>query len=403
MSQPRILIAGAGLGGLCLAQGLKKAGIDFHVYERDKASNYRLQGYRIRIHSDGIDALHQCLPTELSQLFEDTCAEFRVGPGPMADPLTGELQERQPGQGPPAFANARTVDRRVLRDVLLIGIEDHVSFGKEVDHFSTNGSDSATVFFKDGTSESGSLLVGADGLHSQVRRHYLPNHTPLDTGGRIIFGKTPLTSELIDVFPSGLLRAMSMIRDPKASTPTFTVIEPVVFPPPTSRPAYPELPKDYVYWVICTQESDLSHLLSPDQLRGRISTEAAVSASKQVTAHWHPSLRTLFELQDPSQTSVIPISTHLPSMSEWESLPTVTLLGDAAHVMPPTAASGCVTALRDAAALVNMITARGIKDGVAAYELEMREYAGTVITASLDAAVRGFGFKPREEWKSSED
>ena len=403
MSQPRILIAGAGLGGLCLAQGLKKAGIDFHVYERDKASNYRLQGYRIRIHSDGIDALHQCLPTELGQLFEDTCAEFRLGPGPTADPLTGELEEKPPGQGPPMFPNARTVDRRVLRDVLLMGIEDHVSFGKEVDHFSTNGSDSTTVFFKDGTSEFGSLLVGADGVHSQVRKHYLPNHRPLDTGGRIIFGKTPLTSELTDTFPSGLLRAMSVIRDPKASIPTFTLLEPIVFPPPTSRPTYPDLPNDYVYWVICTQASDLAQLAGAAQPRGKPGTEAAVSASQQLTAHWHPSLRALFELQDPSQASIIPISTHLPALGGWESVPAVTLLGDAAHVMPPTAASGCVTALRDAAALVKMITERGIEDGVAAYEVEMREYAGTVIGKSLDAAVRGFGFKPREQWEHSED
>ncbi|KAI9649253.1 hypothetical protein NHQ30_001821 [Ciborinia camelliae] len=96
MSQLKVLIAGAGLGGLCLAQGLKKAGIGFHVYERDKASDYRLQGYRIRIHSEGTDALRECLPNDIYQRFEDTCAEMRIGPGSQADPLTGEILPHQP-------------------------------------------------------------------------------------------------------------------------------------------------------------------------------------------------------------------------------------------------------------------------------------------------------------------
>ena len=32
----RVLVIGAGLGGLCLAQGLRKAGVDVAVYERDE-------------------------------------------------------------------------------------------------------------------------------------------------------------------------------------------------------------------------------------------------------------------------------------------------------------------------------------------------------------------------------
>jgi 2-polyprenyl-6-methoxyphenol hydroxylase-like FAD-dependent oxidoreductase len=282
-----------------------------------------------------------------------------------------------------------------------MGIDEHVSFGKELAHFTTNGSDSVTVVFKDGAAVSGNLLVGADGVQSSVRKQYLPNHQPLDTGGRIIFGKTPLTSNLTDNFPSEMLQCMSMIRDPKASIPTFTLLEPIVFPPPSSRPAYPILPGDYVYWVICTQDSDLATVMSPDQSRGGITIEAATKASKQVTAHWHPRLRTLLELQDTSQASVIPISTHLPAMPIWKSVPTVTLIGDAAHVMPPTGASGCVTALRDAAGLVNMIVEKGIREGIPVYESNMRAYAGNTIERSLDAAVKGFGFKPQEEWKQA--
>ena len=55
-SHPRILIIGGGIGGLCLAQGLKKAGISFSIFERDSSSLFRAQGYRIRINPTGMNS-----------------------------------------------------------------------------------------------------------------------------------------------------------------------------------------------------------------------------------------------------------------------------------------------------------------------------------------------------------
>jgi NADPH-dependent glutamate synthase beta subunit-like oxidoreductase len=47
----RVAVVGGGLGGLCLAQGLRRKGIDVTVYERDETLSTRRQGYRI--HLDG--------------------------------------------------------------------------------------------------------------------------------------------------------------------------------------------------------------------------------------------------------------------------------------------------------------------------------------------------------------
>ena len=44
-----VLVIGGGLGGLCLAQGLKKSGISVAVYERDRTAQFRSQGYRISL------------------------------------------------------------------------------------------------------------------------------------------------------------------------------------------------------------------------------------------------------------------------------------------------------------------------------------------------------------------
>src|SRR6478752_1488024 len=70
----RVLIIGAGTGGLCLAHGLKRAGIAVAVYERDRTRADGLYGYRVGIDPDGSRALHACLPPDLYDTFVATCA-----------------------------------------------------------------------------------------------------------------------------------------------------------------------------------------------------------------------------------------------------------------------------------------------------------------------------------------
>src|SRR5215207_9963269 len=84
-----VVIIRGGLGGLCLAQGLKKAGIRVAVYERDRTPDDRLQGYRIHIEPQGNLALSACLPAALFNSYLATSSPggngFRIS--------TDQLQE----------------------------------------------------------------------------------------------------------------------------------------------------------------------------------------------------------------------------------------------------------------------------------------------------------------------
>ena len=66
----RVLVIGGGIGGLCLAHGLRAAGVEVRVYERGHTRDDWLQGYRIHLNPAGSTALHACLPAAQWAAFE---------------------------------------------------------------------------------------------------------------------------------------------------------------------------------------------------------------------------------------------------------------------------------------------------------------------------------------------
>jgi 2-polyprenyl-6-methoxyphenol hydroxylase-like FAD-dependent oxidoreductase len=143
-----VMIIGAGTGGLCLAHGLKRAGISVAVYERDRTRKDGLQGYRVGISPAGSYALSQCLPPELYDLFVATCAR----PPRYFNMLTEQMSElisvdNIAGYDP--VDSEKSVSRMTLRQVLLTSLEDIVTF------------DTVTVFFEDDSHATGDVLVVA--------------------------------------------------------------------------------------------------------------------------------------------------------------------------------------------------------------------------------------------------
>lgn len=389
-----IIIIGAGLGGLALAQGLHKSSIPVKIYERGLSQDLRSQGYRLRIHGDGLDALRSVLTDEIWNLFKDTCADTVLGSLPSINALTCEVTpatfngNNPQGKILQSTQKPYTVDRAVLRQVLLTGLEECIIYGKNYTHYSLTDS-GITARFADGTSETGSLLIGADGVRSAVRRQHLPHLRVLDTGSRPIYGKTPLTPSLETHILPKAMECLSLIKDPQ--TGSVTLMEPIRFLPKERRRDKRDLPSDYVYWVMISSNSTAA---THDNHCDRIGQGTAAEQSKALTAHWHASLRPLIEDQDPGQTGLFRLLSSDPDslMQSWEPNARVTVVGDAAHAMMPSTASGAVTALRDAKILSELIRELGTsKQTIGQYEAEMRKYASEAVTISAKIGETSFG------------
>src|SRR5260370_6043233 len=192
------LIIGGGLGGLCLAQGLRKSGMSVAVYERDMSVGFRGQGYRIGIKDAGSDALRDCLPTDLY----DLCVATSIVSATRMVLMDHQLNVAKAWSithGGSGFG----VNRLTLREILLTGLDDIVRFGTTFERYAQEAGGRIRAHFADGTSAVGDLLVGADGTRSVVRRQLLPD-SGLDELGRFIYGRTPFVADvpgvLIDTF-----------------------------------------------------------------------------------------------------------------------------------------------------------------------------------------------------------
>ncbi|KAK9458391.1 FAD/NAD(P)-binding domain-containing protein [Dipodascopsis uninucleata] len=394
MARGRILICGSGVSGLCLAQGLKKAGIPFQVFERDSNIDTRAQGYRLRLDSRGARALRSNLSEDHWRLFKESCALTVLG-FKKFDAITGqEVEAPRPG-GPqsegldPENDGPFTVDRGQLRRVLMKGIEDSVTFGKQATKYETNpgASSEVSLIFSDGSSENGSLIVAADGARSLIRKQFLPDMRIIDTTGRYVYGKTPLTDEFIKRFIPDGLKCMTFIKD-EVNKPLvggynpILLLEAIRFQKPSNEVLAAGLPKidDYAYWVfIGTRatfkvESDSEFNRDP------------VGISLRASADWDATARAILELQDRNQTSALHTYSALPEIQPWEPSEYVTLIGDAIHPISP---SGANVALQDTHALVEKLsqayssTGLSVKDAIASYEADMRVYASKAVSDTI--------------------
>lgn len=378
----KVIIIGAGVTGLSLAQGLKKAGIPVAVYEKNESRHTR-RNWTFAIHG-GIDALEDLLPEKVFTSLPSTQVD-PYHPGldswyefPLYNGATGELIRN---------LNSKKIYRLArdkLRALLLTDLEDCVHWSKDLTGLTyLNDGTSVTASFADGSSGTGAIVVGCDGTHSAVRSLLVgPENTQLTRVGNIAADMCfsqhtrehalwlrsaphhPLYSAALH--PSGLMGFVCVHdasdKDHPENWTFFTYI------------SYP-----------CTQGQD------------EWSKEQLIDQSKSLAQNFCEPWKSVYEWMDPNEANV-----WHTKMMHWDpSLPDhdwdnrdgrVTLAGDATHPMSFQRGQGANTALRD-----SLLLFRGLKrwfegeterkNVVVEFETEMKDRGGREVRMSAESTL----------------
>lgn len=394
-----VAIIGGGIGGLCLAQGLKKAGISVAVYERDESVSSRLQGFRIHIDPQGSTALHQCLPESLWRIFDTTGGDFSRGFAVVTEQLRELLSVRaQDGAGGSVdpIARHRSISRITLRRVLLAGLEEIVHFQKRFLRYEEVPDGRVKAHFEDGSTTMADVLVAADGVNSPVRKQYLPDADLVDTGVLGLGSKVPLSDGAMALAPDRLLDGPVMVIPPEPCSLFMAIWK-------RSQQAGPALRQLGINEPLAGDENYIilglggrAEYLGLEDDTHTISGPALKDVLRGVVARWHPNLRKLAEMADETELSANRIRTSRP-LSAWKTT-RVTLLGDAIHSMTPYRGIGANIALKDAALLCSKLdeahrVERPLLDAIAEYEASMRDYAFAAVEASRKSMAQAIGEK----------
>ena len=296
-----VVVVGAGIGGLALANGLAADGHRVRVLER--APRLRTGGAAVTIFSNG-SAAAAGLGVPLDGLGSaiDTLAFHAPGGGRYA---CADLREQRDRTG---FGIA-TVPRAALLERFAAALAPgSVHFGRTVADVAV-APDGVTVTDTDGDRHTGDVVVGADGHRSAVRRAVLDDRPAAPTGWtswqgltRALPGIADGTHAMCVVGPAGLCGLM----------PAGAGLLQWWFDVPGPRPAAGAV----VAWL-------------RDGFRG-----------------YGEQIRTLLDGLTEADVQAYPHVVHrVPA--RWGTGAT-TLLGDAAHVFPPSQAQGANQALEDA-------------------------------------------------------
>lgn len=389
-----ILISGAGLSSLLLAQSLRRASIPFQIFERDSSFSFRAQGYRLRLSAEGLDAIESVLDPEAFKTFWDTCSKTGGKTGVATiEAVTGletseaakprkveSSSDKKPQMESLVSRGGKTIgiSRGEMRKLFSSGCEPFMKWSHHVTGYELTSSGVRAIFADGSKSVEGEMLIGGEGIYSKVAKQLSQGKIKTyDTGARGIHGQAPTTA--FKGLGEGVWRLIDD-TNPKGGVFVITNV----------RPHEMDDPNVQFGW---TMQSYPGVIRAPNDDYSLIGAPAA-SIAKELTANWHPRLKPLFDEMNESEASFWKITCSTPSgVSEWTNEPRVTVIGDAVHSMTPAGGIGANTAVRDSALLGRLLTeAGGYKDGLtAAYEKEMRVYASAAVHTSYTLASTMFG------------
>jgi 2-polyprenyl-6-methoxyphenol hydroxylase-like FAD-dependent oxidoreductase len=331
-----VLVIGAGIGGLAAGLALRRANVEAAIFERAASLRDLQVGHGLTLWPNStrlLAAVGALAPVErVGAVIERM--EFRDLRGrPIVDHPAGDVAR---DIGAPTLGLRRSELHRALLDV--VG-EDTVAFGAECVAIDDDG-DSATARFADGRTETGDVLVAADGARSAIRA-LLIGDAPTPTGNVEMHGTVPTPPDV----PSGVYR---QIWGPGAKFGFYPV-------------------RDATCWYCTVKASDprfVDEAGRKDAIRARVQTYAQPTPSLVDAESEHPITRAV-------------ITTH--DLSKPWAHGRVALLGDAAHAMAPHLGQGAGQAIEDAFVLADCLSATGDHEAaLRVYEDRRKDHVGGI-------------------------
>ncbi|MGE0565214.1 MAG: FAD-dependent monooxygenase [Pseudolabrys sp.] len=351
MPSYRILIAGAGLGGLAAASCLAKAGHRVEIYEQ--APKIGEIGAGIQVSANAMHVLR-----DLG--LEADIRRVGVHPGAYVFRLhdTGEViqrfalaEEHERTHGAPYTQMHRADFHEILAARARQGDPDIIRLNKRATGF-VEDDNGVELKFADGTSARGDLLIGADGLKSVVRRQIIGDAVATYTGDAAWRITVP-----IERLPEPRLeKVMSVFMGPGGHAVCYYLRGGALL--------------NFV-GIVETEE------VFEESWTMKFPWEKL----KADYAGWHPSLQAVIDNADRDQCYRWSLHNRPPVMT-WSSS-RATLLGDAAHPTLPYLAQGAVMAIEDGAVLTRALAMSDtIPSALKLYERNRVERTARVVNQS---------------------
>ncbi|VVE42624.1 FAD-dependent oxidoreductase [Pandoraea anhela] len=366
MSQkPAIVIAGAEPAGLVAANMLYRDGFDVTVFESDTSATSRDQGGMLDLHvPDGqlalkkaglLDAFMAVARHDDQEMRDIDWATGRVLREDIPAPSTGERPE---------------IDRLALRELLLKPLPaGRVVWGARIATVSRTPRGRRVVHLQDGRTHECDLVIGADGAGSAVRAA-LTDVRPVYTGVTFV----ELWISDVDRRHPAIARQVG--RGTLMSLGTGQAKGTALF---AQRNGH-ALVRSYAAFSTDADDTD-----RPEKTLAGLTKQDLLARF----SGWSPTLLALIENAE-RIAAVRPI-VALPAGTRWPATPGLTLVGDAAHVMPPMGI-GVNLAMLDAAELAEAVASRADwQAAVQAQERAMLDRAADTSEPCMSAFRAWFG------------
>ncbi|KAH8198843.1 hypothetical protein TruAng_007011 [Truncatella angustata] len=372
---PHVLIVGAGLGGLALAQCLRKRGISFEIFERDADENSRPQGWAIGLHTM-LDELHNSIPSDLPNLHDNVHHLLPLKLNSQICVYFQGIDGRIGVQDTPETPCLRA-DRPKFR--LWLSTNIPIQWNKRLTQIDESVDGNVSLKFQDGSTANGEILIGADGVQSFVRENLIqrPNNEFLRVvPTATIIGELKLSGAAFERQLSlGHSSWIAVASDWKHRL--FTGLQHVSSDGKSG---------DY-YWFYTEHDDSVDR---PDHWMRLASLGEKLAYVRRRISSFDPELR---EVVEATSADNIKDTHFLWRDAELPSLPLgrVALLGDAAHPMTPFRGEGGVHAIRDALLLakhlshVNIHDSQGLFQTIGEYHAEVLERGVQAVRASRGA------------------